>query len=314
MVVTTRDKNELELELHNQLHLLQKSCKEFDEGDLLESRNIARGLRVILTGDAHGDLSLFERAGRGDQTFPDTRILTHPRNLFPEFTLTGIVFGYTTIGVRAFLDDAGSNGSVPYCEWLEQTVADDKEGNKFPRHRLIKAVANLAGGTHYPSDIRDYYARLEKTEITATSGNTEVSVALRDIEKHSLRQIAFEVLTTFGKEDGKGVRAEYGASLYRSSTFLLYPGRMNHMSIETRNKTTPAPFVQVKDHGFDGLSGLMAKLPYEGTSKNAKCPCESGLRFKSCCAIGHNFDDGFIDAYERRHSLGKYESNAKFGL
>lgn len=302
----TIDQTEEELEI--QLHLLAKACREFDAGDLHEIRNIARALRVMLTNDDRGDLSLLERAGYGEKSFPDTRILTHPRNLLPEFSLVGIVFGPITIGVRALLDDSGSNGEVSFSIWLEQIISDDKEGNLFSRHRLVKAVANLAGGTHYPSDIRDYFAKIENTEITAEKEGRQASVRLRDVEKHSLRQIAFEVLHAFGKSDGKGVRAEAGAILIRSSSMLLYPGRDLHSHVEMKTKGTVAPFAQAKEHGLDSVSGFMAKLPYEGTGKNAPCPCDSGLRFKNCCATPHQFSAQYIDDFERRHSLGKYDN------
>ena len=36
------------------------------------------------------------------------------------------------------------------------------------RLRLIKAVANVGGGTHYPPDIRDYFEKLQRLGVTAT--------------------------------------------------------------------------------------------------------------------------------------------------
>ena len=293
-------------ELNIQLHLMNKACKEFDAGDVHEIRNIARALRVIVASDDHGDASLLVRANHGDKKFPDTRILTHPRNLVPEFMLAGVVFGPQTIGVRAFLDDAGSNGDVDFAEWLEQIIADDKEENRFSRLRLIKAVANLAGGTHFPSDIRNYYAKLEQTTINAESTHSNTSIPLKDVEKHSLRQIAFEVLKAFGIGDGRGVRAEAGAILIRSTTMLLYPGREVRSEVETDVKKQLAPFAQVKPHGLNAIAGLAAKLPYDQTGKNAQCPCGSNLRFKQCCAKPNTFDEAFIDNFEKRHNLGRY--------
>ena len=303
-----RTAGETEQELEIQLHLLAKACREFDAGDLHEVRNIARALRVLVAKDDHGDLSLIERSGHGEKTFPDTRILTHARNLVPEFSLVGIVFGPITVGVRALLEDAGTNGDVPFNAWLEQIFSDDKEGNFFSRLRLIKAVANIAGGTHYPSDVRNFYAKLEKTEIVAEKEGKSLKIYLRDVEKHSLRQIAFEVLQAFGKSDGKGVRAEPGAILIRSSSMFLYPGRTVNFSVEMKAKQTTAPFAQAEEHGLDSVSGLTAKLPYEGTGKNAPCPWGSRERFKNCCATPHEFSAQYIDDFERRYSLGKHDN------
>lgn len=197
-----------------QLHLLDKACREFDAGDLHEVRSIARALRVILARDDRGDPCLLERAGHIGKKLPDTRMLTHPRNLAPELSLTGIVFGPYTIGVRALLEDAGSNGDVTLATWTEQIFANDNKGTSFSRLILIKAVANLAGGTHYPSYIRDYYYKIESLGIAAGSKGKKSEIVLRDVEKHSRRQIAFELMYAFGKTDGKGVRAERSAFLF----------------------------------------------------------------------------------------------------
>lgn len=297
MAEKSRTDSDHQDELEIQLHLLEKACREFDAGDLIEVRNTARALRVILTADSHGDASLIERVHTKKKLLPDTRILTHPLNIAPEFKLTGVVFGQKTAGVRAFLDTAGTNGEVPYDEWMEQTIADDKEGTYFSRHRLIKAVANLGGGTHYPSDIRRYYAKLENAEITASSNDEEMTVRLRDVEKHSLRQISFEVLRAFGRADRRGVRAEYGATLIRSMSSVLYPGR--GIRTDIRMKARAAPAVQTEENKLDSISGFMTKLPYEGTGRNDSCPCKSGLKFKNCCETARDFDPAFVDAFEK---------------
>jgi hypothetical protein len=308
MPTESRSDDETTEELQIQLHLLSKACHEFDNGDLHETRNVARALRVLLTEDAHGDPPLIERAGHAEKLFPDTRSLTHPRNILPQFSLTGVVLGTQTIGARALLEDAEVNAEVPYRRWREQIFADDREGNIFSRHRLIKAVANLAGGTHFPSDIRNYYRKLEQVALVGRKDGEEVEVPLRDLEKHSLRQIAFEILRAFERTDGRGVRAEPGATLYRSFSLILYPGRKVHTSVQAKMKQTLVPFANSKEHGLDSVGGLPTKLPYEGTRTNAPCPCSSGLRFKRCCAVPHDFDAVFIDAFERRHSLGKYDN------
>lgn len=298
-----RTDEDLKAELDAQLYLLSKACREFDAGDMLEVRNMARALRLILTSDAHGEPSLWRRVKLETVTFPDTRIPSHPKNIVPRFSLTGIVLGNRTIGVRAFLEDADIQAQVPLDEWLEHIFADDHEGNSFSRHRLIKAVANLAGGTHFPSDIRTYYKKLEDQKIVATRDGTDIEITLRDVEKHSLRQIAFEVLHACGLSDGKGVRAEPGAILMRSMSMILYPGRSLHFSHEMRTKQASAPFANEPEHGLDSISGFMVRLPYEGTEKNSRCPCGSGLRFKQCCVSARDFDKRFIEDFERRHSL-----------
>jgi hypothetical protein len=77
----SRSLSEFQQELDAQLHLLRKAAHEFDRGDLHEFRNIARALRVIFSGDDHGNVSLLELAGQGGMALPDTAPELHPRNI-----------------------------------------------------------------------------------------------------------------------------------------------------------------------------------------------------------------------------------------
>ena len=122
-----------------------------------------------------------------------------------------------------------------------------------------------------------------------------------------MQQSPFEVLHAFKKTDGQGIRAEAGAVIIRSSSMFLYPGRNIRISVEMKTKEVVAPFAQGNPHKLESVSGLIAKLPYEGTGKNAPCPCGSGLRFKSCCATPHEFSNQYIDDFERQYCLGAYD-------
>lgn len=89
---------------------------------------------------------------------------------------------------------------------------------------------------------------------------------------------------------------------------IMYPGRKLVSNIEIRTKQTLTPLAEVVAHSLEFVDVFSVELPYEGTGANDRCPCDSGLRFKKCCATPHDFDSVFIDEFERRHFLGKYDN------
>lgn len=186
-----RPQSDFEAELQANLHLLKKACQEFDRGDLDEFRNIARAVRLIVTQDVqNGGQSLLELAGRGAVQMLDTGTYAHRRSIVPEFALIAIVLGPQTVGCKAPLDDAPSKRMVGLQDWLTgYPIIDDREGGVFNRLRLIKSVANSGGSTHFPADVRAYFARLQDLAITGKRRGQGIEVNYRDFEKHTLRQI-----------------------------------------------------------------------------------------------------------------------------
>lgn len=301
-----RTKNDLEEQLKAQLHLLRKSAHEFDGGDIDEFRNIARALRVIVAADDHGNPSLIELATTIEVELWDTRMVAHPRSLSPSFSLAGIVLGPQTVGCRAFLDDAPHRAMTKFGSWLVQEVVDDKAGGTFNRIRLIKAIANLAGGTHYPPDVRDYFKKLQSLSVTASRRNKNIEQKYSDIEKHSLRQIAHEVIKSFDDSYERKGQFEIGSLMIGPGELIPYPGRKLTMSVIANVKKGPAIFLSPPPHGFTGIGGPVAKLPYEGVGRKALCPCGSGLQFRNCCIEPHDLPEEIIERFEKHFKLGKY--------
>lgn len=234
-------------------------------------------------------------------------MLPHPRSISPYFALAAIVLGPQTVGCRALLDDGPNRVPTDLTVWLEQTVVDDKEGGIFNRLRLIKAVANLGGGTHFSPDIRAYFAKLQDMGVTASRNGTTVRQTFVDVEKHSLRQIAHEVLASFDDRYRRLGQFEPGTLMIGPPSTVLYPGRKMQLAPIVKLKAGPAVMLKLPPHGFTDLRTSAVKLPYEETSAKSPCPCGSGLRFKACCSEARDFPPSFIEKFERQYSLGEFD-------
>jgi hypothetical protein len=214
-----------------------------------------------------------------------------------------MVLGSHTVGVRAPLDDAVGSAPVSVSRWLATVVIDDRQGGSFNRLRLIKAAANSGGATHYPPEIRNYFERLKSFEITAHRHNQHASMPYHEFEKHSLRQIAHEVIGGFDPKYRRASQIEAGAMMLHGTEAIPYHGRRLDIRTSIRSKPAPAILMSAPPHGFAGIAGPMMKLPYEGTPPRAPCPCGSGLKFKACCSEARDFSPEFIAEFEKRHGL-----------
>lgn len=184
-----RDNDEIQNELRVQLRLLRKAAHEFDAGDWDESRNISRALRVLCTPDNHGNRSLIEMAGVGHRDFQDTRFSCHPMSIAPYLPLIVVAIGPVTIGPRAFLGSGLQSTWTSFADWMGRDVADDCDGTAYTRKRMIKNVANLGGGTHYPADVRAFFRKLQEITYEAKRGPETVGVTLKGVELHSLGKL-----------------------------------------------------------------------------------------------------------------------------
>lgn len=300
-----RSTESFENELKVNLRLLAKSCAEFDRGDLDEFRNIARALRLIFTPDVQNrGLSLIELAGNAEIELIDTGSYAHRLSLGPEFALVAIVAGTRTAGCRAPLNIAPQKRPVDLQFWLDgYPIVRDPEGKDYTRLALIKAVANLAGSTHYPEDVRAHFLRLQGISVDGMRFGIPTNLKHRDFEKHSLRQIAFEVLYSLGGHS-PNIVADDDALIMMGQEFLLYPGRRTNVSVLLRqNGHKPG---KIRPPAGVGLKGMMVKLPYEDTLPSAPCPCHSDLSFQDCCMTAREFPPAFIDTFERKFGLGAY--------
>lgn len=303
-----RTEEDCTAELNANLRLLSKSCAEFDRGDLDEFRNMARALRLIIVPDAQNDnKSLIELAGREQDGLIDSGVYAHRLSIAPEFALVGIVAGHKTFGCRAPLSFTPRTRRVPLSEWLSSyPVIRDPTERAYTRLELVKFVANLGGATHFPENVRAHFKKLQDIAIEGTRYGFQTKYRYGDFEKHTLRQIAFEVSLSFTGESA-GIAAEDGTMVMMGQEFLLYPGRRTYVSV-VMNQVGSKPG-KIRPLATSSLSGLRITLPYPDTEPSAECPCDSGLPFKDCCATPHEFDSDFMKDFERNHGLGLFRPN-----
>ncbi len=299
---------ELSNELAAQFHLLRKACAEYDAGDLHEFRNIARALRLILTDDQFGNPSLWNLAGQGNVQIRDSRLRLHPLNIAPYFGLVAIVMGSNAFGCRPLLDNASGRQDMLLNEWLEQVVIDGKDGEVFSRLRLIKAIANTGGATHFPPEIRNYFSKLQDMGVHAIKNGQPIEVKYRDIEKHSLRQIAHEIICAYDSSYRCSPNLDPNSLVVSGIEFVLLPGRQIEMGAII--KKTPSPAIMMpRDDGIEGIQGPVIH-PYDAAVPTAVCVCQSGLLYKYCCLEPGMISSEFVDEFRRRHRLGSYRRSA----
>ena len=303
MTKLPRSESEAQNELQVQLRLLRKACHSFDDGDQDETRNISRALRVLCADDeSHKNPCLLTQANRSSGTFLDTRFRFHKKNIAPEFALIAAVLGPVTAGPRAFLDTYESSSNVSFSEWLDGTVIDDKEGTVFSRLRLLKAMANMGGGTHFPRELRPFFKRLQEYKFTAQLTFNDKEIPLLGAADQTLRQIAHELLKSLDPQYSRPIWTESGSLMAGKAELILLPGRKLVMSMSARTIRNGVA-VKGMPSAIQGIAPPSVKLPYEGTPRNAPCPCESGVKFKSCCETARDFDAEFIAEFKRRHGL-----------
>src|SRR5215210_1234070 len=160
-----RERREIQSALAEQLRLLAKRCRDFDEGDWGEAVGIAARLRVIFNpGNKKKSPSVLQSLDAEKVPLLSTREPIPEDALGALGGLYGQTFGKDEEGVYyrlwAQLDNASYKGEMPAHRCWKQTVGI--EGNGHDRHMLsresvITGVANKGGGAHVASLIPESY-------------------------------------------------------------------------------------------------------------------------------------------------------------
>jgi hypothetical protein len=206
--------------LAEQIHFLQKSAIDYDKGDFLEAKQMSVRLRVLLH-DTPESVSLLTHLGRKDIEFYDTS--TYDENNI--FFCDGLVlykFGFNPPSVT-FIPPLGGPGNcygtgglivgglgvqevypkskVPFNDWWNNTIIDDKQGNILSRKDLVLAVCNQDGGAHVDAELKEAYASSinKRPNVYVPGGQIRVTF-ISNIVSANIRQITYEVLKTLEDE------------------------------------------------------------------------------------------------------------------
>lgn len=250
---------ELRAHLDEQLAFLQASANSYDAGFDGEAKRIAVSIRVLMH-DTRNSTSLLGQLDMKGGMFLDTSNPVYPGNMSTHSGLIVTAIGPGGARYCAFLDDGFvSPMERDFESWWRGIVFVDSKGRAISRKDLVLVVANQDGGAHIDPALDSTYADLSRRNSlgwTYSDGTSESE--LGGPEKAALRQICHEVLKTL--IGGYTKSPEYPPD-------SVVTGGMTVIEVSS-----------AKDANMSSGVSLGAN-----TSRNERCSCGSGERFKRCC-------------------------------
>lgn len=198
-----RPKNELKIELIEQLQLLQHSCQSFDRGFEAIGKHIALSLRVLLH-NYRKSRALLDQLGLRSGSYFTSASPLNPRNKFTECNLLTIQISNSEaryLPLIAVGDTPQSLQSVRFEDWWNDPVLKDNLGRTFCRRDLVLNVADSDGGAHVDPELDEAYMAISRNNSLGWyfgNGKQTSNIEGRP-ELACMRQIAHEVLSTVHK-------------------------------------------------------------------------------------------------------------------
>lgn len=200
MAKAQQSKEELLSHLRDSIGFLEGSSASFDAGFVGEAKRLATTIRVLIhdTNNSKSLLGLLKF--KTEMAYLNTTHAFRPNNLVSYHGLVGLSMQDGKATYWAPLGDGSPGRSSKYIffpDWWNQVVIVDSRKAKFTRRDLIMALANKDGGAHVDPDLDEDYAHLTRNNSAGwiiSDGTTEKPML--DIELHSTRQIAYELLTS----------------------------------------------------------------------------------------------------------------------
>ncbi|MBL8679833.1 MAG: SEC-C domain-containing protein [Myxococcales bacterium] len=257
---------ELDELLQEQLKMLRRSAKAFDDGDGFEAKRIATVLRTLLH-DTKQSRSLFGQLGKKETLFFDSAEPDSPDNILAYAPLVCVLptLDGSTTAPRLDSFAGGRNSAIPFDAWWNAVIFRDRSERTLTRRTLVLAMANQDGGAHVDPELDETYydmSRRASIDIYASIGGA-MSPAL-DAHYASLRQIAHELFKTIDPSYSCTVAMRPGSAIPILMPQLVLPGRGAHV------RTL-----------MSGKFNMRRREPKVG--RNEPCRCGSGAKFKRCC-------------------------------
>ena len=253
-----RSYSELLTKLRSQVGFLKRSAEAFDSGNQDEGERLALHARILLhdTGNSHsllGQLRVKTSLGYTDTAIhKDRETRDHGGGLHSQ-TVTkhaGLVAWKTTSGgswtytpILAPDGEERRNPPATFDQWWRKPFLKDTSDRPVTRSSVVLDVANKDGGAHVAKAIPEAFRLL-------TSG-ASLSVQV-------------------GSEDGlsSGIPGIVMATM-RQVAFEL---------VDTLHRDLPNFILG----GPLTASAELTAAERSGISRNSRCPCESGKKFKAC--------------------------------
>ncbi|MFV7442382.1 hypothetical protein ACNPMZ_00865 [Acinetobacter pittii] len=193
-------KDELIEHLQEHIAFLTASSISFDSGFLAEAKRMATSIRVLLhdTASSKSLLGLLDIKDKilfinKAEPFDGNSMVSH---------LGLVAMRPYNASYCALLDDIPPYPDLKplkhFDEWWNEIVIKDNSGEEFTRKSLVLNLANKDGGAHVDPKLNSSYANLTRNNsagwfsFTSEGGETP----FKDIELHSIRQIAHELTST----------------------------------------------------------------------------------------------------------------------
>lgn len=156
------NKNELMEHWEDQIDVLKRTTKLFDEGNEKEARRIAACLRIMFHQTNRSN-SLFKQLSL-PLIFISSGGLYTPSNLLSSWVLLSLKIDGEGLGYSPTLEKefyTERTFFMNFEDWWNEIIFDDKQ-SVFTRRDIVWFVANQDGGAHIDPNLSESYASLTK--------------------------------------------------------------------------------------------------------------------------------------------------------
>ena len=163
---------------------------------------MAVSIRILLH-DTQNSKSLLGMLGWKDgYSFLNTAYPYDPENILSHHGLVGLKLSSSSLIGKYYAPLGDSNPRRPckfikFSDWWNENIIVDKNNQTFNRRELVLALSNKDGGAHVDPELDEPYANLTRGNSVgwlSLSSSEKNDIPMLDVEKHSIRQIAYEVI------------------------------------------------------------------------------------------------------------------------
>lgn len=192
-----------------QQEMLRDGCEDFDKGRKHAAKRLAVTLRILLHHRGQSRALLVQLGVQDRLEFVESSGRPNPANHLGENTLVFLMTKQEggalraewvprcTLPPRPGLADV----LLPFDEWWQMPVVNDRKGGSFTRETLVLTVANKDGGAHVdPLIPADYHGLSRGNSLGWNVHDADGDRPMTDNPvPPSLRQVAQEVLDTLNR-------------------------------------------------------------------------------------------------------------------
>lgn len=191
--------DDLNRHLRDSIGFLNGSCAAFDAGLHGEAKRLATTIRLLLHDTKHSKSLLGQLGIKSSMKYITTATTYNPMNLLGHHGLVGFRMGGGSASYSAPLGNGppsrNAKASCDFDAWWNEVVIVDVGRGTFSRGELVLSVADTDGGAHVDPQLdAKYWAMTRDNSLGYEASIGEKVLPLTDVELHSVRQIAFELL------------------------------------------------------------------------------------------------------------------------